>query len=97
MEFEVKNGEMRADLLGFWGLSESENRVLAGLYELDGAHKDEIGEDGFGSPFINMCDFLELLKRDFLVLGEVVEELRLCFGERDFRGFRKLIGLPHLN
>ena len=78
-------------------MCEPKNGVLAGLDELDGAHKDEIGEDGFRSPFINVRDFLELLKRDLLVLGEVVEELRLGLGERDFGGFRELVGLPHLN
>ena len=67
-------GKSRRVLIVFRRLSEPKNRVLAGLDELDGAYKDEIGEDGLCSPFINMCDLLEFLKGDFLVLGEVVEE-----------------------
>ena len=97
VEKRLKTNEKEGFLIGFRGLGEAKNRVLAGLNELDGAHKDEIGEDGLRSPFINMCDFLELLKRDFLVLGEVVEELLFSLGEGDFRGFRELVGLPHLN
>ena len=67
-------GKSRLVLLVFRWLSEPKNRVLAGLDELDGAYKDEIGKDSLRSPFINMCDLLEFLKGDFLMLGEVVEE-----------------------
>ena len=74
VEKKPKNNKKEGFLIDFRGLGEPKNRVLAGLNELDGAHKDEIGEDGLRSPFINMCDFLEFLKCDFLVLVEVVEE-----------------------
>ena len=78
-------------------LGKSKNRVLVGLNELNRAHNDEIRKDGFGPPFINMCDLLELLQRDFSIFGEIVEEERLGLGERDFCGFGELVGLPYLN
>ena len=61
VEKKLKNNKKEVFLFDFRGLGEAKNRVLAGLNEFDGAHKDEIGKDGLRSPFINMSDFLELL------------------------------------
>ena len=57
-----KNPEKnRSFSFAFQVFDKSKNGVLAGLYEDNGAHEDEIGEDGLRFPLADMCQLQEFL------------------------------------